>query len=67
MHLFKPKDMSQDKFVVEVFVKEKIELRIKEIQDEIKRREEKLTDTIMDAINKKITYDTKRKSKRISK
>ena len=59
--------MSQDKFVVEVFVKEKIELRIKEIQDEIKRREEKLTDTIMDAINKKITYDTKRKSKRISK
>ena len=51
--------MIEDKFTVEVFSKQKLESRIKEIQDEIKRREEKLADTIIDAINKKISNDAR--------
>ena len=51
--------MTEDKFVVEVFSKEKLELRIKEIQDEIKRKEDKLAETIMNGIFKELTNDTR--------
>jgi uncharacterized small protein (DUF1192 family) len=40
------------KFDVQFFSIEKIESRIKELDDEIKRREEKLADTIIAFINK---------------
>ena len=51
--------MTEDKFVVEVFSKEKLELRIKEIQDEIKRKEDKLAETIMNGIFKELINDTR--------
>lgn len=49
--------MTDKKFEIEVFNIEKIKSRIKELDDEIKRREEKLADTIIDAINKPKTND----------
>jgi hypothetical protein len=51
--------MSQDKFQVEVFSKEELEKRIKDIDAEIKRRQQKLADTIMYAITQKKTNDTR--------
>ena len=51
--------MSQDKFQVEVFSKEELEKRIKELDAEIKRRQQKLADTIMDAITQNKTNDTR--------
>jgi len=50
--------MSEDKFVVEVFSKEELEKRIKELDAEIKKRQEKLANTIMYAITQNKTNDT---------
>ena len=51
--------MSQDKFQVEVFSKEELEKRIKELDAEIKKRQEKLADTIMYAITQTKKNDTR--------